>query len=305
MTRVWIAFAFLCVVFGTTFGAIAIGIAAGWPPLLAAGVRFTAAGAIVLAVAGARGLLRRPTNSETRGIAAIGLTVTAGTFAALYRAECVLPSGLAAVLSASSPLFAVGLAVASGRRGVDAFVVTGLALGTIGVVLVAGVGSVNGPVAALAAFAIVVSEIGFAWGLAHTRTVARTVPLIALAGAQQLVGGVALLGLSLAVEHRLPAHVDATGVLALVYLILVGSAAGHSVSLWLASVTDATFASSWTYVSPFVALVVGAVYLHEPIGVTAWLGGACVVAGALALNRNATFLKSERPRQLRARDGRA
>lgn len=286
MTRVAAAFALLCVVFGTTFGAIKIGIADGWPPLLAAGVRFTLAGAIVLALGGLRGVLRPLVAADVRGVTAIGLSVTTGTFAALYCAERVLPSGLAAVLSATSPLFAVGIAIVTKRRRLDPFAVGGLALGTLGVALVAGVGSVSGGAAITAALAIVVSEIGYAWGLSQARAVARTVPMLQLAGAQQLLGGSALLGLSLMFEHRGPAHIDATGVLALLYLVVVASAGAHTVSIWLASETNATFASSWTYVSPFIALIFGATFLHESLGVTAWIGGAFVVAGAVALNRD-------------------
>jgi len=286
VTRVVAAFALLCVVFGTTFGAIKIGIDDGWPPLLAAGARFTLGGALVLAMSCVRGKLRPLAAADVRGIAAIGLTVTTGTFAAHYCAERVLPSGLAAVLSATSPLFAVSFAIAHKRRRLDPFVLFGVALGTIGVVLVADVGSIAGGAAIVAALAIVVSEIGYAWGLSQARGVSRTVPLLQLAGAQQVVGGCALLALSLAFERRGPAHLDATGALALAYLVVIASAGAHTVSIWLASETNATFASSWTYVSPFIALVFGAVFLHESLGVTAWIGGAFVVAGAVSLNRN-------------------
>lgn len=286
MTRAYAAFAFLCVVFGTTFGAIAIGIADGWPPLLSAALRFTIGGALVLAFARFRGELVRPERSHVRGIVSIGLSVTTGTFAALYCAERVLPSGLAAVLSASSPLFAVALALATKNRRLDAFAIGGLALGTIGVGLVAGVGAIAGNVALLASLAIVFSEIGYAWGLSQARAVSRAVPMLQLAGSQQLFGGCVLFLLSLVFEHRGPAHIDATGLLALGYLIVVASAGAHSISIWLASETNATFAASWTYVSPFIALLFGAGFLHEPIGIYAWIGGGLVVLGAFALNRD-------------------
>ncbi len=286
MTRAYVAFAVLCLVFGTTFGAIEIGISGGWPPLLAAGVRFALAGVIVLGVAAMRGEVRRITARDTRDIVAIGLTVTAGTFGALYSAEVILPSGLAAVLSATSPLFAVGLAVFAKRRRFDVGVLVGVVLGMLGVVLVAGVGSARDSRSTLAAIAIVVSEIGFAWGLSQMRAVASRVPMLQLAGAQQLVGGAVLLALSLAFERRVPTHASLAGYLALGYLAIVASAGAHTLLSWLASRTTATFATSWSYVSPFIALLFGALYLHEPIGIVAWCGGACVVAAAIVLNRD-------------------
>jgi len=286
VTRVYAAFAFLCVVFGTTFGAIKIGIEDGWPPLLAAGARFTLAGAIVLAVAAARGELRPLRAVDFRAIVAIGLTVTTGTFGALYSAERILPSGLAALLSATSPLFAVGLAVATKKRAFDTAVVAGIALGSSGVVLVAGLGSIAGVASLAASCAIVLSVVGYAWGLSQARRASEAIPMLELAGVQQLLGGLILLVLSLGFEHRGPTHAAALGIGALIYLVVVASAGAHTVSIWLASRTDATLATSWTYVSPFVALIFGAVWLHEPVGAFAWIGGVCVVAGALMLNRD-------------------
>ncbi len=295
MTRAYVAFAFLCAVFGTTFGAIEIGIADGWPPLLAAGARFALAGAIVLAFAAARGELRRVGREEIVAIVAIALSVTAGTFGALYSAERVLPSGLAALLSATSPLFAVVIGIAQRRRAFDASVVVGVGLGTLGVALVAGMGSANDLGTRWAAAAIVVSEIGYAWGLSRARAASARMPMLQLAGAQQLVGGLVLLALSLVFEHRGPTHAGVAGIAALAYLVVVASAGAHTVSIWLASRTNATFATSWTYVSPFLALAVGALFLREPIGASAWLGGVLVVAAAVALNRDARASLTLRP----------
>jgi len=286
VSRPAIALAFLCTVFGTTFGAIAIGIKDGWPPLLSAGLRFAVAGTLVLGFAAMRGELRRPPAAGIRGIVAIGLTVTAATFAALYSAERILPSGLCALLSATSPLFAVAIAIGTRRRRFDVFVVAGVVFGSAGVALVAGVGGgIAGTAATIAALAIVLSEFGFSWGLSRARVVSEQVPMLQLAGAQQLVGGVVLLALSLVFEHRGPARLDVAGVTALLYLAVVASAVAGTVSIWLASVTNATFASTWAYISPFIALAFGLLALHEPIGPSAWLGGILVIAGAYAINR--------------------
>ena len=286
MTRPVLAFVFLCAVFGTTFGAIAVGLRDGWPPLLAAGTRFALAGALVLAVAAARGELRRRiAPRELGGIAVGGLTVTTAVFGVLYTAEQVLPSSLAALISASLPLFAFGLAVALGRRRIDAAALAGLGLGSAGVMLVVGVGGMHGGrAAALAALALVGSEVAFAAGLTMTRGLAGRLPVLALAGGQQLFGGLVLLALSAAFEHRGPARLDATGLLALAYLTVVASAGAHTVTIWRAGTAGATFAASWTYVAPFVALLVGALALHEPVGPSAWVGGALVVLGAVGLN---------------------
>lgn len=304
MTRALAAFAFLVLVFGTTFGAIKIGIVDGWPPLFSAGVRFATAGLLVLVVAAAAGQTKRLTPAELRGAVSVGLSVITITFGALYSAEMVLPSGLAALLSATGPLFAVALAIVSGARRFDGSIAVGLILATGGVVLVSGVGALHGRLALLASLAIVVSEFAFAWGLSRAKSLRTTIPALQLAGVQQSLGGAALLILSIAFEHRLPARVDGVGIAAIVYLIVIGSAVGHTVAIWLAGATSATFASSWTYLSPFIALLFGAVSLHELPGAGAWLGGLLVIAGAIVLNRDlGTTLTAVRS-QYRAQAGR-
>lgn len=286
MTRALGAFVVLVVVFGTTFGAIKIGIVDGWPPLLAAGIRFTIAGVLVLAVARATGSTKRLSATELGRVASIGFTCTTITFGALYAAERVLPSGLAAVLSATGPLFAVTFAVIAGTRRFDPGVAIGLVVATAGVVLVSGVGAVTGGLALAAAIAIVASEAAYAWGLAQARPLRTVMPALQLAGLQQALGGAMLLLLSLVFEHRGPERVDEAGVLALVYLIVIGSAVAHTLAIWLSATTSATFASSWSYVSPFIALLVGSTYLRELPEPAAILGGVLVVVGAAVLNRD-------------------
>lgn len=287
MTRYLIAFTVLCVVFGTTFGAIRVGLEAGWPPFLSAGLRFTLGGAIVLAVAALRGELRRVERADLLGIVLAGTCLTAITFGTLYRAEEILPSGVAALIAAASPLFAVAYAVVRRTRRLDLVSLAGIAVATAGVALVAGVGrGEQGNLALIASIALIASEVAYAAGLIMSRALARRLPMLLVAGGQMLAGGLILLGLSAGFERSSALHVDASGLLALVYLTVVATAVAHTLSIWLAAATSATFAASWTYVSPFIALLVGAVWLHEPLGLTAWAGGVCVVAGCIALNRD-------------------
>jgi len=288
VTRPLLAFAFICVVFGTTFAAIAVGLRDGWPPFFAAGMRFTIGGTLVVLVAATRGGLRRIAMRDLLGIALVGLTLTTISFAVLYRAESVLPSSLAALLSASAPLFAFALAVALGRRRVDLASIGGVLLGTLGVVLVCGFGRAEGGGTALfAALALAGSQIAYVVGLTVSRGLLQRVPMLQIAGGQQLFGGLVLLALSLAFEHRVPARLDANGVIALAYLAIVATAGAHTLLVWLSGATSPTFAASWTYVSPFIALLAAALWLHEPVGGAAWLGGALVVCGCVALNADA------------------
>ena len=287
VTSTLAAFLFLCLVFGTTFGAIKIGIESGWPPLLAAGIRFTIAGVIVIVFAllrGERVTLRLATVSE---ILLIGVTVTAWNFSTFYLAECVMPSALAALLAASTPLFAFLMAVLKKQRRLSLSAAIGLSLGTIGVGCITGAGGFeHSHVIMVAAVAILIAELIYAWGLSRARDASQRIPTILLAGGQQLAGGLVMLFCSIVFEHRGMSVLQPNGLIALVYLIFVASVFAHSISIWLATVTDATFASSWCYVSPFIALIFGAIILHESLGPAAWIGGTSVAFGAYVLNKD-------------------
>jgi drug/metabolite transporter (DMT)-like permease len=103
-----------------------------------------------------------------------------------------------------------------------------------------------------------------------------------------------LLALSALAERRgiVPSQL---GVASFVYLVVVGTAAAHTVSIWLAARTNATFASSWTYISPFIALAFGALLLGETVWLGAWIGCVCVVAGVAAINYQPRPRRSAQP----------
>jgi drug/metabolite transporter (DMT)-like permease len=274
----------MSVVFGTTFAVIAIGLHDGWPPFLASGLRFTIAGIVVLLVAAIRKQILPVSGRDLRDLAFGGLLVTGITFGLLYVAEEVLPSSLAALLSTSAPLFALLLGIALGRQRARVSSAVGIAVGTIGVALIVGIDGLRfGPSAIFAVGALLLSELAYAGGLTISQSLAKRLPTLQVAGGQQFLGGIMLLLLSAMVERRLP-RIDLTGALAIGYLALIGSAVAQSMAIWLAAKTSPILAASWTYISPFIAVFVGVVWLHESITAATYIGGVLVVLGSVALN---------------------
>ncbi|MBB6694489.1 EamA family transporter [Cohnella xylanilytica] len=290
-----VGYSLMCLIFGTTFLAIKIGMDASAPPFFSAGIRFFAAGLILFVwmagrkKAGLSLLLRKET-------LATGFCLTFGTFAALYWAEQYVSSGIAAVLSASGPLFILLMQAAFLRQRTTALALAGCLVGFLGVVLLVlpSLAASGGARWIAGCLAVLAGELVYSAGALYSKTVVRRFPdasPIALNAAQMMAGGVLLLLLSLCTETVRPGDLLSAGsVGSWLYLTVAGSMVGHSLFYWLVAKTNPVFPSTWLYVSPLIALAIGVAFYREPLEWYMALGGAAIVAGiALA---NAPVLKT-------------
>ncbi|QJC51927.1 EamA family transporter [Paenibacillus albicereus] len=283
-------YSLMCAIFGTTFLAIKLGVEAGLPPLLSAGARFLAAGALLLLWLRLRGKpsFRLLARKETW---LIGFGSTFITFATLYWAEQHLDSGTAAVLSATAPIAILWLQSAVWNKRSTKLERRGTVVSFAGVVvlllpsLTAAHPSTPWLIGCLL---VLLGQLGYASGsLLQRHLLAKEPSLspIALNAGQMLAGGAGMTLLSLFTERIDTASVDAVpAVASLLYLIAVGSMLGHSLYAWLLRATNAFFPSTWLYVSPALALGLGAALYGERLnGLTA--AGALLVLAGIALLR--------------------
>ncbi|MFI4969041.1 MAG: drug/metabolite exporter YedA [Lysobacterales bacterium] len=272
-------------VWGSTYLAIRVGVAS-YPPFLMAAVRFLAAGAVLYGFLRWRGM-SPPTraqwiNSTLTGIMLLGF----GNGLVCY-AEQSVASGLAAVAVASMPLFA---AVFGGLYGhwPRRMEWLGLGVGFAGVILLNLGGSMAG--SPLGAIALVVAAGSWAFGSVWSKR--RNMPPAAMnTAAQMLTGGAVLLVFALTIGERWPASPPVSASLALVYLAIAGSLVGFSAYLYLLNTVRPALATSYAYVNPPVAVLVGAlfggeaVHAFDIVAMTVILGGVALIA--LARERRA------------------
>jgi drug/metabolite transporter (DMT)-like permease len=255
---VLLAFGAVYVIWGSTYLAIKVVVEA-LPPLFVAGLRCVIAGTILYAWARLRGV-RAPTGQELRRGLAAGLLLFLGAHGALYTAIQHVPSGLAAILFATIPIW-VALFVGAGPEGGPPQVGTilGLALGLAGIAWlnVPSVGSVPAPW-----FSVLVLAGAASWaaGMVWYRGPRRP-PSEALSSALPLLGGGgALLALS-AFRGELASvaatGMDATALWCLAYLVVFGSLVTFSAYTWLLGRVSPTRVASYAYVNPLVALFLG------------------------------------------------
>lgn len=281
--RLIAAFAAVYLIWGSTYLAIRVGLE-GWPPFLLMGVRHVIAGSVLYGLwrwrNGRSQTPLRPSAKAWRRAAITGALLFLGGHGALTWAEQFVPSGVAALLVASEPLWVVVLAalIPGGTRpGWRS--ITGLLIGFVGVALIIDPRG-SGAVDAVGAVVIVVGALSWAAGSLVGRS-REGLPVGLAAGMQMLIGGglLCLLGVLTGEVGRFdPAAAWGAPTLAILYLIVFGSFIAFTAYSWLLEAAPPTTVASYAYVNPLVALVLGAVLAGEPITGRIVVGGLVVVA---------------------------
>lgn len=281
----------MCFIFGTTFLAIKVGVDAGLPPFLSAGVRFFLAGLILFCWM----LWRKKAKLSLllkKEMLLTGLGLTFGTFAALYWSEQYVSSGIAAILTATGPIMILLLQTFLLRKTSSVPSIIGCILGFIGVIfLLIPNMYVNMSLSWLVGCLIIlVGEIFYASGTLYSKHTSQrfsNVSPIALNAAQMMYGGILLFILSLCTEHidiRSLGSWNAVG--SLLYLSIVGSMIAQSIYYWLVIKTNPIFPSTWLYISPLLALTFGIFFYHEKIVWLSLIGVITIIIGVLLVNSN-------------------
>jgi drug/metabolite transporter (DMT)-like permease len=278
--RVFLAFAAIYVLWGSTYLAIRIAVQLV-PPLFAAGVRFFFAGTLLFVVMRFCGR-PRPTGREWASLLALGCLMFVVTYGAVFWAEKYVPSGLTSVLEATLPLITIGLEVFAFRQQRFRWgLLIPIAAGFAGVLLLL----LHNPqhIAILPCAAILGG--GTAWSLGAVLT--RSLPLPKskgiTAGGEMMIGGSILLILSAVAGEMHPfPHVSAKAAGALLYLVIAGSLVGFSAFVWLLGRMPATRVASHAYINPVVAVALGFFFAGEVI-TTRMLFGTALIVSSVAL----------------------
>lgn len=280
---------FMCLIFGTTFLAIKIGVDAGVPPFLSAGLRFFIAGLLLFSfmVWKEKTTIRLLFRKE---MFFTGVGLTFGTFATLYWAEQYVTSGIAAVLSATGPMMIIIIQtfILKQKENWESFI--GCVVGVTGVtLLILPSFSIEiSPFWMIECFAIILGEVFYASGTIYSKHVIRkfeTTSPIALNAAQMMHGGVLLIILSFFTENiQLVYLLSPASIGSLLYLTIFGSMIGHSIYYWLVSRTNPVFPSTWLYISPLIAVMLGVTFYHEYISWLTGIGTLTIIVGTVLVN---------------------
>jgi drug/metabolite transporter (DMT)-like permease len=286
------AYLVLCFVWGSTFLAIRVAVQTV-PPWTMIGTRCLVAGAILAGFA----LVRRAAWPDRRALASAAVTgalLFAGSQALLAWGELRLPSGEAAVLVCTGSLLtpvATWLLGASRRPSAMAF--AGLFLGFGGVAFLVRPQAAGLPAAGhfAASLGVLASSVSWSVGAALAKRVRPAPSALLGSGLQLLAGGIASIafaGLRGEWVHLDPALISWPSIEAMAYLIVMGSLVAFACFGWLVHIWRPEILSTYGFVNPVVALVLGALLLGETVGpreVVATLVILSGVALVMAANR--------------------
>lgn len=293
---VWAALAAVYFAWGGTYVGIRVAIET-IPPLLMASTRYLVAGALLYVWAIRRGDREgdRPTARQWRSAAIIGGALLLGGNGLVTLSEQHIPSGIAALLLATVPLWMVLLSgVLFGER-VRWLEWSGILIGFAGVAFLAWPSDVQ-RLDPLGIGMVIFASLSWASGSVYARRAPMPErPLVGVA-MQMLVGGLAL-GVVGILRGELPRvhleQVSLESALGLAYLIVVGSWVAFSSYVWLLRVARTSLVATYAYVNPIVAVVLGWLILSEPVTVRTFIAGGVILAG-VALIVTAASARAER-----------
>ncbi|MGB6215161.1 drug/metabolite exporter YedA [Pseudomonas mandelii] len=284
------AFFALYVIWGSTYLVIRIGVAY-WPPLLLAGIRFVIAGSLMYAFLRWRGA-PAPTWAQWKAAGIIGiLLLTCGNGAVSVAEHMGVASGVAALAVATVPLFTLLCGYFWGARNTR-LEWAGIVLGLIGIAML-NLGS-NLQSSPLGAALLVFAAASWAFGSVWSKQL--PLPQGAMASAvEMLVGGVALLiGSALSGEH-LQAMPPIEGWAALAYLTFFGSIIAFNAYMYLLKNVRPAAATSYAYVNPAVAVLLGIVFAGETIGIEEALAMLVIISAVVLIGLPQWRRAPERP----------
>ncbi|ELY3838835.1 drug/metabolite exporter YedA [Cronobacter turicensis] len=266
----------LYIIWGSTYFAIAVGVKS-WPPFMMAGVRFLCAGVLLLTYLLATGH-KLPARRPMLNAALIGVLLLAvGNGFVTVAEHQHVPSGIAAVMVATVPLFAL---IFSRFFGIQTRKLEwlGVAIGLAGIVLLNSGGNLNGnPWGALL---ILIGSLSWAFGSVYGSRI--ELPTGMMAGAiEMLAAGLVLMAASLLTGERMTAMPDFSGFLAVGYLALFGSVIAINAYMYLIRNVSPAVATSYAYVNPVVAVLLGTGFGGESLSQIEWMALGVIIVAVL------------------------
>lgn len=291
-----VAYLLVCVVWGSTYLFIRIGVA-HLPPFLFAGVRFFVAGLLLTAIVLVLRIKLPSRPQDWRTLAITGILFLCGANAVVVWSEQFLASGVASVFVAAMPLWTAlfDAVLPGGKVPLTWRIGVGLAIGFMGTALLAGItpgeianADLRGPAA------LTFGSACWALGSVYWKRHPTEVSPYAASAVQMTIAGAILTVFGLTLGEAPAFHLEGEGLGAMVYLILIGSLVGYTAYGYALERASATVVGTYAYVNPVVAVLLGWLVLHEPIT------GRMVAAMALILGAVVWIQLSARPASTRA-----
>lgn len=290
--KLWVNLLLVYVIWGSTFLGVRYALET-LPPLLTNTIRFLVGGVLLFAFTLLRGY-GIPSLKQWLSAAWVGVLLSGIGNCAVAYAIGYMPSGLVALLVATLPGWMVGLDYYFFARQKPSWItVLGLGVGLVGMyILLNPFGQEHTREIPLwPAFMVFIGSITWAWGSLQSPYLDMP-PRMQTTAIQMLGGGVFSLIMSLALEPKMSeslSHMTTQTYFSLAYLIVMGSFVGYSAYVWLLHHAPPTLTATYAYVNPVVAIILGALFIHEVPSSRSLVASAVVLAGVVLITLGRRF----------------
>jgi len=292
--KAYLAWITICIVWGTTYLVIRIGVS-DLPPMLFAGIRWIIAGVLMTILLNLRHY-KLPALKDLKHLAVVGILLLGVGNGLVVVAEQWLPSGLTALILSTQPFWIVGMEYfLPDRPKINLFIIAGLLLGTAGVIIIFArdlniafdFNIVIGGICLLGAV------IAWSVGSLYWKYKKSDVRPLMGASIQMLIAGVLQTTLGLILGEQNGFHLTQNGVFALGYLIVFGSILGYASYIYTVTKLPLSLVSTYAYINPIIAILLGWYILDEPLTITVFIASGLILIGVALVKRGNTLALRE------------
>ena len=283
--KIFLAYAVLCLIWGSTWVAIRFGLES-LTPIFSAGVRFSIAAIIVLAIMRVKKINLQTDPVSIRLYLLMGFFSFVIPFGLVYWAEQFVPSGLAAVLFAVYPFWVVIFSYIRMREeSIGFYKIFGTILGFAGIIIIFS-DSFTGDLSdyIIGMFAVVLSGIMQAWIAVSIKKFGHHLHPLSMNFVPMIIAGVSMIFIGIIAEDLSANKIDEYAIVSTLYLAAFGSVITFTTFYWLIKRINLVILSLIAFITPIVALVLGYFIYHEALSLRHFIGVATVLIGVLWAN---------------------
>lgn len=283
----YIALAAICIIWGTTYLVLRVGVM-HIPPFLFVGIRQVVAGALLIA------FLLITKKVKIPGLRYLYHQAVAGFFLITFGnglvawAEMEIPSGIAAVICSMVPVIVILINLMGNKEErPNVPIIVGTALGFLGIAMIFGedLNELTKPGYLFGILLIFIAVVSWAGGSVWIKKHNQQTNLFLNAGLQMFFGGLWSLIISVSFEDVTGFQWSTEAIYALIYLTLIGSLVAYSCYSYALRKLPMTIVSLYAYINPIVAVILGWVILDEKLNPTMVIAMLLTVAGIYIVNR--------------------